>query len=93
MGNELIKEEDITNKIAEIKKLNEDLALATEEFTTYVNSIQELIEGLKVCLDTTGGVAKISELSNIEFDTVTLNNIIEPIEKIQVTYNKIRKDL
>lgn len=86
-----VSENEIEEKIAEIKNLNMDLEQATADFIAYVNKIQELLVGLKVCLNTTGGVRRIKELSNIEFDTTSLNDIISKINSINVNYAKHRE--
>lgn len=91
--NNYVSESEITDKISEITLLSDELGLYVEEFTAYVAEIQELLIGLKVCLNTTGGVARLKELSNIEFDTTSINSIASKIEGIQVTYNKVKEDI
>ena len=88
MGKIYISESEITDKISEISVLSGELSSYIEEFTSYISEIQELLIGLKVCLNTTGGVSRIKELANIDFDTVAINNIIPKIEDIKVVYEK-----
>lgn len=90
---EYISEVEITDKIAEVQKLTEDLDLFVTTFTSYVDEIQELLIGLKVCLNTTGGVARLKDLANIEFDTVSLNSATSSIEDVQISYKKVKKEL
>lgn len=84
----IIKETDIKEQIQQIKKLSGDLDQYISEFTTYTNEIQEVLIGLSVCLNTTGGTARIKEISNIEFDNEALNNIANEIDNITVTYKQ-----
>lgn len=88
-----VKRSDIREKIEEIKKLNLDLEQYSEDFIRHIDEIQDLLVGLKVCLNTTGGVKRIKELADIEFDTVALNNIISKICEINVTYTTKRENL
>lgn len=88
-----IPESDINDKQAEIKKLTGDLEQYVADFAAHVNEIQDLLVGLSVCLNTTGGVSRIKDIANIEFDTVALNEIVNQIEEIQVTYKKVRQDV
>ena len=84
-----VKRSDIREKVEEIKKLNLDLEQYSEDFIRHIDEIQDLLVGLKVCLNTTGGVKRIKELADIEFDTVALNNIISKINTIAHSINII----
>ena len=88
-----VSESNIKEKIAEIEKLNLDLKQYTLDFIKHVDEIQDLLVGLKVCLNTTGGVARIKELANIEFDTASFNNIINKIGEINITYTRRKENL
>ena len=88
-----VSESEIEEKIAEIKQLNYDLEQSTEDFIAHINEIQELLIGLKVCLNTTGGVRRIKELSDIEFDTVSINNTISKINSININYTTHRENI
>ena len=88
-----VSESEIEEKIAEIKQLNYDLEQSTEDFIAHINEIQELLIGLKVCLNTTGGVRRIKELSDIEFDTVSINDTISKINSININYTTRRENI
>ena len=88
-----VSESNIKEKIAEIEKLNLDLKQYMLDFINHVDEIQDLLVGLKVCLNTTGGVARIKELANIEFDTASFNNIINKIGEINITYTRRKETL
>lgn len=88
-----IKESEIEEKIAEINTLNSNLEEYTAQFTTHINEIQDLLVGLKVCLNTTGGVRRLKELTNIEYNTATLNDTISKINSININYTKHRENL
>ena len=88
-----VSESNIKEKIAEIEKLNLDLKQYTLDFIKHVDEIQDLLVGLKVCLNTTGGVARIKELADIEFDTASFNNIINKIGEINITYTRRKENL
>ena len=86
-----IKLEQIQEKEQEIKNLSSDLETLITDFTNKVNEIQDILDGLKVCLNTTGGLNKIKEISNINFDTQKLNNMKKEINEIKITYSKSDK--
>ncbi len=88
-----VSESEIEEKIAEIKQLNYDLEQSTADFTAHINEIQELLVGLKVCLNTTGGVRRIKDLSDIEFDTVSINDTISKINFININYTTRRENI
>ena len=88
-----VKESDIQEKIAEINTLNSNLEEYTAQFTAHINEIQDLLVGLKVCLNTTGGVRRLKDLADIEFDTTSLNDTISKINSINVNYEKRRENL
>lgn len=88
-----VSESEIEEKIAEIKQLNYDLEQSTEDFIAHINEIQELLVGLKVCLNTTGGVRRIKDLSDIEFDTVSINDTISKINFININYTTRRENI
>ena len=88
-----IKESDIKDKINELEKLKLDLDQYVATFTNHVNEIQDLLVGLKVCLNTTGGVRRLKDLADIEFDTVSINNATSKISEITVTYKTHRENL
>lgn len=88
-----VSESEIEEKIAEIKQLNYDLEQSTADFTAHINEIQELLVGLKVCLNTTGGVRRIKDLSDIEFDTVSINDTISKINSININYTTRRENI
>lgn len=88
-----ISKSEIEEKIAEIKQLNYDLEQSTEDFIAHINKIQELLIGLKVCLNTTGGVRRIKDLSDIEFDTVSINDTISKINSININYTTRRENI
>ena len=87
-----VKQSDIREKVEEIKKLSLDLDQYSEDFIRHIDEIQDLLVGLKVCLNTTGGVRKIKELADIEFDTVSFNNIIRKICEININYRTKREN-
>ena len=88
-----VSESEIEEKIGEIKQLNYDLEQSTADFTAHINEIQELLVGLKVCLNTTGGVRRIKDLSDIEFDTVSINDTISKINFININYTTRRENI
>ena len=88
-----VSKSEIEEKIAEIKSLNADLEQSTADFTAHINEIQELLVGLKVCLNTTGGVRRIKDLSDIEFDTVSINDTISKINSININYTTRRENI
>lgn len=88
-----VSESEIEEKIAEIRQLNYDLEQSTADFTAHINEIQELLVGLKVCLNTTGGVRRIKDLSDIEFDTVSINDTISKINFININYTTRRENI
>lgn len=88
-----VSESEIEEKIAEIRQLNYDLEQSTADFTAHINEIQELLVGLKVCLNTTGGVRRIKDLSDIEFDTVSINDTISKINSININYTTRRENI
>ena len=88
-----VSESEIGEKIAEIRQLNYDLEQSTADFTAHINEIQELLVGLIVCLNTTGGVTRIKDLSDIEFDTVSINDTISKINFININYTTRRENI
>ena len=88
-----VSESEIEEKIAEIKQLNYDLEQSTEDFIAHIKEIQELLIGLKVCLNTTGGVRRIKDLSDIEFDTVSINDTISKINFININYTTRKENI
>lgn len=86
----IITESQIQEKINEIQKLSKDLDAYVLEFHNYSAQIQEVLTALSVCLNTTGGVSRIQNLANIEFDTDLLGSVSSEAAGIKVNFSKYR---
>lgn len=89
----IIKESDIEIQKEIISSSAINIESDVQEITNLANSLEETIIGLSVCMNTTGGSRRIKKLGNIELDTKALNQIAADINKIDVSYQKVRKDL
>lgn len=89
----IIKEEQIIEKVKKIRETTDNLSESVSEFTNYVEQISEVIEGLKVYFNTTSGLETVQEIDNIEFDIHFLNNISKKASDVEVKYYKEKKKL
>lgn len=84
----IIRESEIINKKEELNKLTETLETNISSFNNTVENYQDIIEDLKVVLNTSGGVKTISKFSNIDFETTKLRDLSESKKSIQVNHTK-----
>lgn len=89
----IIRESEIINKKEELRKLTEDLEININSFNNTVENYRDIIEDLKVVLNTSGGVKTISNFSNIDFETTKLSNLSESKKSIQVHHKPVPKIL
>ena len=67
-------------KKRELKIYGDTIKEDIEKFIAELSSVSELIEALKICANTAGGIEKIKKLSNLNFDTRNLTSILNTIE-------------
>ncbi len=89
----IVKEKDIEEQIEIIKRTSKNIETDVKELTSYTKEIGEVLNALSICLNTKSGVSHIKKIANIELDTIPLNQMSENINQLEISYQKIRKDL
>lgn len=89
----VIESTEIQEKIQEMIHYTALLKEDISNFKSEVNNIHEVIDGLKICLNTTGGIDRISNINNITFNTDVLDKVVDEVLNIQVSYHKEKKYL
>ena len=91
----IIKEEQIEEKKSIIEVSTNNLVIASKEFSTSIAKLTEIINDLKIVLNTAGGASQIDKLSKIDFesDAHSLNELAIQKQNIKVTYHRQRENI
>ena len=85
----IISVDEVDTKKQEVKSFSEKMAVDIEELNIFIDEIDEVIEGLKVFFNTTGGLSQIKELENLSFNKSSVSSITEQADNISINSDTI----
>ncbi len=71
----VVTDNEFQTKQQELKVYADRIIEEITAFKDELSNVSETIEALKICANTAGGVEKIRQLSNLNFDTKILDKI------------------